>query len=97
MDKQTPDEGSFWQGLFIGVFGNIFGISVGLVLAVSGHTAFLMAIGATQVIYLGPSAIYFYKTGKVNTTMGIAVIAGLTVLLNVTCQGLVARWGRWGG
>jgi hypothetical protein len=49
------------------------------------------------VIYLGPSAIYFYKTGKVNTTMGIAVIAGLTVLLNVTCQGLVARWGRWGG
>jgi hypothetical protein len=94
MDKQPRDEGSFWQGLFFGVFGNIVGMAIGLVLAVAGHPAFLMAIGASQAIYLGPPAIYFYKTGKVNTTMGIAVTAGLTVLLNVTCQGLVGKWVR---
>jgi hypothetical protein len=94
MDSEPSDEGSFWQGLFFGVFGNILGIAIGVVLAVAGHPAFLMAIGATQAIYLGPPAIYFYKTGKVNTMMGILVIAGLTALLNVACQRLVGKWGR---
>ena len=95
MDKQPPDEGSFWLGLFIGVFGNILGIAMGLVLAVGGHPNFLMAIGASQAIYLGPLAIYFYKAGKVNTMMGILVIASLTAVLNVTCQGLARKGGAW--
>jgi hypothetical protein len=90
MDKEPPDEGSFWQGLLVGFTLNLIAILLACG-TLSFSAKFLLAIGATQLIYLGPLMFYLYRTGKTNTAMGIAVIAGVTILLNTTCMKAAAR------
>jgi hypothetical protein len=93
MDKEPPDEGSFWQGLLLGFTLNLIAALLACgALGSSLSLRFLLAIGATQLIYLGPLMFYLYRTGRGNTAMGVVVIAGLTVPLNTTCLGLAGRF-----
>lgn len=54
----------------------------------------VLGIGLLQLVWLGPLALYFRHAGKIETVKGIAIIAGITFLLNAACWGLVYAESR---
>jgi hypothetical protein len=94
MDNEPRDPGSFWIGMLLGFTLNLMAMllfcgSIGVTHGASAPLAF--AIGLTQLIYLGPVMIYFKRKGKINSLMGVAVIAGITLLLDTTCMTLAGK------
>lgn len=87
MDEIQPDVSKFWPGVLLGFLLHLCSPlflwlgNVGL--------AMLAGIGVTQLIYVVPLMIYFYRSGRKNAFKGMLLAAGITFLLNATCWGLI--------
>jgi hypothetical protein len=72
----------------IGAIGTGLGwelLSGFFVLALGG----LILVGVTQVLYVGPAFLVARRRGLTRLAQGLAVGAGITVLLNAACWGTV--------
>lgn len=54
------------------------------------YATHLVLIGATQLLYLAPAAWICHRRRRPGLVAGLAVVAGLTLLLNAACWGLAA-------
>jgi hypothetical protein len=88
MDEIRPDTSEFWVGLVCGFLLHF--CSLLFLLFGKFALAMLLGIGVTQLIYVGPLMIYFYRQGSMNAFKGMLLAAGITFLLNATCWGLVS-------
>jgi hypothetical protein len=52
--------------------------------------AALFLVGVTQVVYIGPLFVAARRRGYTRLAQGLAIGAGITVLLNAACWGSVA-------
>ncbi len=88
------DPGSIWSGILTvaawhaGAIGLVF-----LLGGVAGESALglvaLCGIGLIQLLYVVPLVVSAYRRGRTRTKNGILIAAGITLLLNATCFGLV--------
>ncbi|MBO0860704.1 MAG: hypothetical protein J2P21_19915 [Chloracidobacterium sp.] len=81
---QCPKRGEIWRG-----FGTAFllhMIQIPLA-AVTGLTA-LIFIGVSQVLYIVPAVIIYYRNGRYDVVKGLVIAAALTFLLNATCTAI---------
>ena len=56
--------------------------------AETGLVPFLF-VGVTQVVYLGPAALFAFSMKRHRTLTGIAIAAAVTFLLNAACFGVL--------
>ncbi len=49
----------------------------------------VFAIGISQMVYLFPALLFFAYRGRVGIVNGLLIGAGITLLLNATCFGIV--------
>jgi hypothetical protein len=54
----------------------------------TGLVPFLF-VGVTQLVYLGPAALFAFSMKRHRTLTGILIVAGITFLLNATCFGVL--------
>ena len=54
----------------------------------------LFGIGAAQVVWIVPAALWYRKRGERETVKGILIAAGIVFLLNASCWGMNMS-GRW--
>lgn len=64
--------------------------------AATGLVPFLF-VGVTQLVYLGPAAVFAFAMKRSKTLTGILIVAGITFLLNAACFGviLLGFTGAW--
>lgn len=56
------------------------------------HGISLWAIGVTQLLYVIPALVVLILKKRSETAKGVGLIAGITLLLNATCAGIVYWW-----
>ena len=54
-------------------------------------TGFLLALGVSQVVYMGPAIYYAYRRGRPNIGKGLLIGAAITLALTAAC------WTLFGG
>lgn len=97
---KPPDRGHWAAGLGI-AFGCI-ALVVPLAFLVGGIASMLqpegalvglmvaMVFGLSQWLFVIPAGIFLHRRGKPNTAMGLWITAGVAMLLNGACFGLLA-------
>lgn len=67
----------------------VLGLFVGSVFTTLAPTYALIGIGVTQLIWLGPLYWHFRKSAETESAKGVLLGAGLTLLLNGACWGIL--------
>jgi len=52
-------------------------------------TGFLLGLGVSQVVYMGPAIYYAYRRGRPNIAKGLIIGAGITFLLMAACWAII--------
>jgi hypothetical protein len=52
-------------------------------------TAFLLGLGLSQFLYIGPAIYYAYRRGRPNIAKGFIIGAGITFLLMAACWAII--------
>lgn len=89
---ETPvDRGSIWKGL--GLLALLHLIQIPLYPLILP----LVLIGVSQLVYVVPAVLILRRKGRFDTVKGLWIGAGITLLLNATCFGLVLAsiGGSW--
>jgi len=94
-DTQVPDQGSIAKGILLtlGLHAAAVGVCCGVSLlgngeVMSGLVPFL-GIGIIQLLYIVPALIICSILRQHRTRKGLLIGAGITILINATCAGLV--------
>ena len=84
----TVEKGNLGVGLIICWGCNLLHLGLGWFLLLTVMPAGLVVfggIGAVQLAYVIPLALYLKNSGQTNTMKGVILAASITVLLNVGC------------
>ena len=85
-----PDEGpsqqsEIWRGIGLTLLLHLIQIP----LAILTTFISLIFLGVSQLVYIIPAIIYFYREGRRGVIKGLIIAAAITFLLNATCTALV--------
>lgn len=95
MNSPNPSRGSILLGIAIavGLHLALTGVSVAGMTAIGAASSFVLgpvlAIGLVQWVYVVPAAIILYRRGSTQTMKGLLIAAGITVMINLACTGVV--------
>jgi len=86
-----PNRGSVKTGVAVGITLNVVGGGLTFVIGnVSNNLLFVFVfflIGATQLLWILPACIVFWMKRQPETVKGLAIMAGIVMLLNAACFG----------
>ena len=82
-----PDCGKVSKGVVLCVS---FGLVVAWILIVSVVlVGGLVLLGAVQLVYVLPMIWFYRRRGETETVKGVIIAAGIFLLLNAACDGLI--------
>jgi len=87
-------EGSLGKGFGMGALATLGGVLIGWLSMTSVGLVILFGIGVAQIAWMLPLVLYYRKHGERETVKGDLIAAGIVLLLNASCWGLVTS-GKW--
>ncbi len=73
-----------------------FGLTLVIAFAAQGAMMFLtngrslVVMGVSQLVYIVPLVVYYLRKNRRDAAVGVGIFAGVTLLLNAACIGLVS-------
>lgn len=87
--NRTPDDGSVWHGVLLALVAHAVGLPlIGFVLFPEPMFP-VMLFGGFQFVYMVPLGLWLLAKRRYAMLKGVAIIAGISLLINATCYGLV--------
>ena len=84
-DVGPSQQNDIWRGVGLALLLHLIQIP----LAILTTFISLIFLGVSQLVYIIPAIIYFYREGRRGVIKGLIIAAAITFLLNATCTALV--------
>ena len=77
-------QGEIWRGVGLALLLHLIQIPLA---AVTSFVS-LVFIGVSQLLYIIPAIVFYYRQGRRSLVNGLIIVAALTFMLNATCAAI---------
>lgn len=85
MQEQRSQQGEIWLGIGLALLMHLIQIPLALL---TMFPSFIF-IGVSQLLYVIPAIVIYYRKGRRGVVKGLIIAAAITFLLNATCTVIV--------